>query len=459
VNMVFSLFYLMFATPIFLKRFMNDPSDDKNGNSKSANKDAKTGAGHRSFFVRVRVQLRLQQSKTIKESGLLECLDAASVDGVERHGMEQERPPSNYPLHFDDIVSLRVTALGIEKLRALPGFMLLSQDSSELYATMQQDTRELAEVILDEGCPLVKHRLNKAKTFNAYAGAIIAVRFGTQSAARARAESGDNKLMKSPGGPATVEVQRLDGSEWLRHGDQLVLDVPAGFCEQYRDSAHFVMLRKLVDRTSSKDTFKAFVSGSILLVMLIFVATNMLDLFVCALAAITALVVTKCSTPDAVKKAVRLNVVLTIVGAFGLGNAIGKHGIAQALANLLVSLFAPFGHTGLLVAIWIVVVALGVIFHGTAVVALMFPLCVHVAQQSGIPLHQMVAVLCYSVACQMLSPVSYNTNLMAYAACPDYSFTDFTKVGFPLVVILFFLSIPMSELRWPDPSNPFPIMF
>jgi len=93
----------------------------------------------------------------------------------------------------------------------------------------------------------------------------------------------------------------------------------------------------------------------------------------------------------------------------------------------------------------VAVAALGVIFHGTAVVALMFPMCVSIAEMAGIPLHQMIAVLCISVACQMLSPVSYNTNLMAYAACPEYRFNDFPLLGGPLVVILLAVAIPMCQ--------------
>merc|ERR1711957_64341 len=106
------------------------------------------------------------------------------------------------------------------------------------------------------------------------------------------------------------------------------------------------------------------------------------------------------------------------------------------MASQLVATFQPLGHTGLLVAVAVATVSFGVIFHGTAVVALMFPLCVHVSEASGIPLHQMMAVLMYSVACQMLSPICYNTNLMAYAQCPEYDFMDFPKLGAPLVVLV-----------------------
>jgi len=469
INSCVSLVYLMLATPFFLNRFLKSSAPEKVSDPESQTV-SKVLPGARAFFVRVRMQLRLQQTKTIQESGILECLSpgVACIDSVERHGQVQEQPASEFALNFDDILSLRVSAGAIQTLRSLAGFQLLSQDNSELYATMHLDTRELVEVVLDEGSPLVGHRLGKAKTFSVYAGAVVGLRLGAKHWAsksgsgkersqsdvsgRGRSPSPSPNKFNSPGADPNsgamanaTGIPQVDGSEWLSHGDQVVLDVPAGFADQWRESADFVMLKKLVSKNVVKDQYKAYVSGAILFVMLVFVALSLLDLFVCAMSAIVLLCVTKCSTVASVKKAVPLKVVLTIVGAFGLGTAIGKHGIASQLAKLLVGIFSPWGHTGLLVAIWIVVVMLGVIFHGTAVVALMFPLCHHVAIESGIPLHQMVAVLCYSVACQMLSPVSYNTNLMAYAACPDYKFSDFPKVGAPLVVILAVISIPMAQ--------------
>lgn len=466
-NMITGLFYLMFATPIVLRRFLEPTAPKENGAAKagsSAEKNQEIQAGARSFFVRVRVLLRFEQVKTLQESGLLDCLapGVEFVDKVERHGTSVvklgEVIGPSCVLQFDDIVSMRVLAAGIEHLRGLPGFMFLSQDSSDLYATMQHEKRELAEVILDQGSPLVGHRLNKAKTFQFYAGAVIAVRLKNANKIgqkRARSASQTSNASGEAGSPRDEPhdpAPQMEKEVFLERGDQVILDVPKGFAEQWRESADFVMLRKLGNKSEDdgKDLFKAYASGLILVVMLFFVAFNILPLFVCALAAIVALVVCKCATAERMKKAVPLNVVLTIVGAFGLGNAIGKHGVATALATFLVSVFSPFGQIGLLIAVWLVIVMLGVIFHGTAVVTLMFPLCHQIAIAANIPLHQMVAVLCYSVACQMLSPVSYNTNLMAYAACPDYRFSDFTKLGFPLCILLFIQSIPMCRLYWPD---------
>merc|ERR1712190_710459 len=106
---------------------------------------------------------------------------------------------------------------------------------------------------------------------------------------------------------------------------------------------------------------------------------------------------------DKVAKAVKLRTVVTIVGAFGLGKAIGKEHVAEVLADILIYALGGFGKQGLLVAIFAATVALGIIFHGTAVVVLMFPICNEVSKSMVVPLHQVVAVLCIAVSCQMLS--------------------------------------------------------
>merc|ERR1719284_972902 len=95
---------------------------------------------------------------------------------------------------------------------------------------------------------------------------------------------------------------------------------------------------------------------------------------------------TGCTTMDTIVRGAKLRTVLTIVGAFGLGKAIGKEHVAEVLADMLIYALSPFGARGLLVAIFAATVALGVIFHGTAVVVLMYPICEEVSEEHGLPL-------------------------------------------------------------------------
>ena len=135
--------------------------------------------------------------------------------------------------------------------------------------------------------------------------------------------------------------------------------------------------------------------------------------------------------------------VLTIVGAFGLGDAIGNTKVAYLLATYVTAAMAPFGTPGLLVGIYVVVLMLGIVFHATAVVILMFPVCLESAKNLNVPVHQAVCILMIGAGCQMLSPVSYQTNLMAFSA-GSYSFNDFPKLGLPIVLLIGIVCVPLT---------------
>jgi len=405
-----ALIYLVLATPIVLGRFRI-----KNQTTQSF-AEKKRQKATRDYFMRL--QCHCRAPLPLQDTGLLQLVDIDSVTCLERHGEKMSAAPSEgSELQFGDILELRVPVDSISGLTQLSGFVVLGIGASSLPPGHHYtDRRELDELVLDQACPLVGKTIVEAKTFGLYEGAIVGMR------------------------------QLNNTKQVFCAGDQIVLESSAGFSSRFANARDFLAIKKIgVKKHQSIDYQKAYTSGAILLVMLVCVAFSIFPLFACALAAIFGLALTGCADVQDLKKGVSLKVVLTIVGAFGLGDAIGQNGVAAELGRVLVALFSPFGKTGVISAVAVAVVLLGIIFHGTAVVALMFPLCVHVAEQSDIPLHQMIAVLCYSVACQMLSPVSYNTNLMAYAACPEYAFTDFAKLGAPLVVITIVLAIPLAD--------------
>jgi len=411
-----SLVYLIIATPRVLHRFTKKAQQNQTSTSKKAQTQT------RDFYVRVVAQNRDKQ--TLGDSGLLDVVsnNLDCIVTIERFGAAlTEEICLTTVLRCGDILEMRVPSNTIPALSDFGGFLLLGLGATQLFATTSHERREFVEVVLDSLSPLVGKTIADAKTYRLYEGAVAGIR------------------------------QRKLDSKVYNHGDQLIIESTKGFSKRFQGAPDFMALKLLGANSKHEvDTRKAYTSGGILLVMLICVAFSIFPLFACALAAIFALALTDCASVADMKKGVSLKVVLTIVGAFGLGNAIGKNGVAAALGSLMIAAFSPFGHAGLLTAVAVATVLLGIIFHGTAVVALMFPLCVHVAQESGIPLHMMIAVLCYSVACQMLSPVSYNTNLMAFAACPEYTFTDFPTLGAPLVVMVLVTGIPLCQWWFAD---------
>ena len=91
--------------------------------------------------------------------------------------------------------------------------------------------------------------------------------------------------------------------------------------------------------------------------------------------------------------------------------------------------FQPFGVAGILFALYAATAALGAVFHATAVVSLMFPVCKKAADLNDLPIHATLAILMIGAGAQMLTPFSYQTNLMAFGS-GSYSVRDFWNMGY-----------------------------
>ncbi|KAF4757428.1 hypothetical protein FOZ63_027059 [Perkinsus olseni] len=270
-------------------------------------------------------------------------------------------------------------------------------------------------------------------------------------------------IMSAGGGAAAVPMNERDSvthllegemkqKRWhLKVGDGLIVEANDGFEEQYGSSGHFAVVRRLItdDGASAVDPEKKkkrqnrmWLSGAIVLMMILLVATNTLPLLQASMSAVFALILTGCIPLTKALAAVNLRTVLTIVGAFGLGQAISITNVATVLAQGLVSLMRPLGSIGMLSAIFIATCLLGVVFHATAVVILLFPVCVSVANEMAMPVHQCLGPLMVGAGCQFLTPISYQTNLMVYAAA-GYDFSDFARLGLGLTIVVGVVAVPL----------------
>merc|ERR1711939_993351 len=111
----------------------------------------------------------------------------------------------------------------------------------------------------------------------------------------------------------------------LGKGDHLIFDAPTDFFERYKESSEFVVVRRLTKVATASaevDISKAYIAGFVMMGMIALVASSTLPLLEAVLAALTVLIITQCTSLEAVVKSVKLSTVLAIVGAFGLGKAV-----------------------------------------------------------------------------------------------------------------------------------------
>ncbi|CAE8598425.1 unnamed protein product [Polarella glacialis] len=447
-----SLIYTMFAVPLVLSRFM--APTDGGGEELAANGTLARArdSGGKLFVANLQVSGEVLDGNSLAESGLTHLLSHGIADIVrlERMGVEVPRDKISEAttLQLYDLLWVWSTVDAIQDLLECPWVTFMALDAG-YEQNHRHESRAIVEVVLDGQCPLIKERMISTKELDlAYAANCIAVRpCSMQHFQKPEAQAEEVRAFVS-GMRLPVTADGQDRAYKFRTGDNLLLDVPRNFYSSYRNSPHFAVVRLLVgkdeDETSKDGVMAArdtagrnmFISGALLVLMIAVVASGTFPLLEASLLTSFALVGSGCLPQQQAFQAINLRTILTIVGAFGIGKAVGKTNVAKVLGLCLCQLLEPLGKKGLLAGIFTATVGLGVVFHATAVVILMFPVCLEMSNNNNsIPLHQAMAVLMVGASNQLLSPVSYQTNIMAFAS-GHYTFWDFPKVGLGMTVLV-----------------------
>ena len=134
------------------------------------------------------------------------------------------------------------------------------------------------------------------------------------------------------------------------------------------------------------------------------------------------------------RRAVNLNVVLTIAMSISLGTAVSVSGLAVEMARVLGKIGDPFGDVGRLVAVLAATMILTELLSNNAAAALMLPVATATALDAGLDPRSFAIVVLIGASCSFLSPIGYQTNLMVYGL-GGYEFRYFTIVGAPLTLV------------------------
>jgi di/tricarboxylate transporter len=239
---------------------------------------------------------------------------------------------------------------------------------------------------------------------------------------------------------AVLAIKRHDdvlpgklGTVILRPGDVLLVLATPEFERQWRGHRDFSVI---ASRSTSPPVRSA--RGWIVLMaiagMILLTVTDVLDLMEASLLAAVALIVLRVISVTEARRAVNLNVVLTIALAVSLGTAVSVSGLAGEVSTVLGRLGDPFGDVGSLMAVLAATMLLTELLSNNAAAAVMLPVATALSLEHGLDPRSMAIVVLIGASCSFLSPIGYQTNLMVYSL-GGYRFVDFTRLGAPLTLV------------------------
>ncbi|MAO64236.1 MAG: SLC13 family permease [Balneola sp.] len=284
-----------------------------------------------------------------------------------------------------------------------------------------RNERKMIEAVVSRSNPLLGNTIRGGEFRNRYDAVVLAV---SRNGERINEKVGDINL---------------------KSGDVLLLEAHPNFVSKYRNSSDFFLVSSIED--SSPVTYeKAWVAGLSLTAMVVLAATGILSMLQAAILAGGLLLITKCFNYTTALESVDWRVLIAIASALGLGSALEYTGVAEHLATNLFN-FAGDNPVFALLLTYLATWLLTEMITNNAAAVLIFPIAFSLAQSLGVDFIPFAMVMIIAASSSFSTPIGYQTNLMVYGP-GGYKFTDFTRIGLPLNLIVAAITVFLVPYIW-----------
>lgn len=232
----------------------------------------------------------------------------------------------------------------------------------------------------------------------------------------------------------------------LKAGDVLLLLAGDNFTSRIQNDIDFYVISK-VKELRKPERYKIWVLFGGTLLAIFLAAIKLVPLFIGLLIVLAVINILKVVSAKDLPKNIDYNLGVIIALSLALGTAMMKTGVAAMIANLIISIFMPFGRVSMLLGIFIITSILAAYITNKAAVAIVFPISITAAKNLGLDPMPFVLVVSFAAAANFLTPIGYQTNLMVYGP-GGYNFKDFFKIGFPLTLLYMIVTIAVLSYMY-----------
>ena len=266
-------------------------------------------------------------------------------------------------------------------------------------------------------------------------------------------------------GAEIIEMRRggniytnFDGLKF-REGDTLLLETDGSFVKAWGESRVFMMIANGKDAEAPAKRKKWFALA--LLAIMITGATVgelpavqellpegvKLDMFFFVSITTVIMAWTKIFPPRKYTKYISWDILITIACAFGISKAMTNSGVADFLASRMIGMCSSYGPYAVLAGMFLIVTVFTELITNNAAAALTFPLALSLSEQMGVSPMPFFVVICMAASASFCTPIGYQTNLIVQGI-GNYKFTDFVRIGLPLNILNFIVSVVFIPQIW-----------
>ncbi len=355
------------------------------------------------------IETRLQQGgsivgQSIEEAGLRN-LSGVFVTAIIRQNKEIVPVGPDEELKADDVLLFAGDTHSIMNLlQTGTGLVLSKEERFSLPATT-----ELLEAVVAQNSVLDRKTVKQVGFRDKYDAAIIGI--------HRKGEKLEGKI----------------GNLELKTGDLLLLTAGHEFYARNQRHEDLIVINKMKRTSELKPARKiGFWIGALLCIGL--VTTGVASLFSSLLLLLFLQVLLGMTDLNSLKRNVSLNLLLVLLSALGMGQALIGTGASTYLTDVLFDNAASWSPLSIMVVVFAVTFVLTSLITNVAAISIIFPVVLSLAASTGLPPKMLYLTAAYAASCCFATPFAYQTNLMVQEL-GNYRFADYLKLGLPLSFI------------------------
>jgi len=339
----------------------------------------------------------------------------------------EEFPDTNTELRYHDIITVKGDTKAINKImiRFRLGLLPLKPIANELQNNLINQEVGMTEVIVNPNSLLVGRLYKLGDYFNRYGIQLLA-------ASRNNNPLTDKEITVKAGDAFLIRGtwEHIDDLK-KEHQNLVIIGSPEG-------------MAKNIESLNSK----SFIALGALALMILFMVFEIVPGSIAALISAGIILTTGCVPISKAYKGISWTSLVMIAAMIPMGIALQKTGTAQLIANALVSHVGSIHPLFLLGSVFLLTTTFSQVINNSATAVLMAPIAILAADSLNLSPAPFMIVVAISASTAFLTPIGTTTNAMVMTA-GGYKFMNYLKVGAPLLLMFFIITMLLVPIIWP----------